>query len=152
MPDSVAHMHALKRRLRSLKKMEQRLRFSDAVSAHANAPRLVWNAYFDLREAGGGRARYTLDALAAMTDAQLGAVVDAYFFAVVQALYDREGAGGAALFDPALLARLGLPPEADTAAVKRRFRRLALETHPDTGGDAEAFRAVLEAYRQLMGE
>ena len=150
MSDSTARPGALKRRLRSLKKAELRLRFGDAAPGSPSELRpLVWDAWFDLRETGAGRARYSRSALAAMTETQLAAVVEAYFFAVFEALYGRDGASGARLYDPELLARLGLPPEADAAAIKRRFRRLALESHPDTGGDAAEFRAVLEAYRKL---
>ncbi|HRG98876.1 MAG TPA: J domain-containing protein [Polyangiaceae bacterium] len=43
-------------------------------------------------------------------------------------------------------ATLGVPPSATEEEVKRAYRQRALETHPDRGGDAEAFRAVQRAY------
>ena len=33
--------------------------------------------------------------------------------------------------------------------VKRAFNRRALETHPDKGGDADAFQAMYEAFQEL---
>lgn len=45
---------------------------------------------------------------------------------------------------------LGVKPGADAGALTAAFRDAARRTHPDRpGGDAEAFRAVLEAYRLL---
>lgn len=43
---------------------------------------------------------------------------------------------------------LGVRPDVDEAALKAAYRKRALETHPDQGGDAEAFRRVLEAYAE----
>ena len=44
---------------------------------------------------------------------------------------------------------LGLQPGASDAEIKQAFRRLALDQHPDRGGDAEAFIAVRTAYEEL---
>ena len=33
--------------------------------------------------------------------------------------------------------------------MKRAFNRRALETHPDKGGDADAFQAMYEAFQEL---
>ncbi|SMO72093.1 J domain-containing protein [Halorubrum cibi] len=43
-------------------------------------------------------------------------------------------------------AELGLSTDADADAVKRAYRERVKETHPDRGGDEEAFRRVQEAY------
>ncbi len=45
---------------------------------------------------------------------------------------------------------LGLQPGATPADIKRAFRKRALETHPDRGGDAAVFRAVRHAYERLL--
>lgn len=45
---------------------------------------------------------------------------------------------------------LGLTPGADATAIKRAFRRRALETHPDRGGEASQFREVQRAYERLL--
>ena len=52
------------------------------------------------------------------------------------------------------LRRLGLDDSAEAAAIRRAYRRLALEHHPDrNGGSKEAHRRFIEigeAYRELM--
>ncbi|MEO6575604.1 MAG: J domain-containing protein [Polyangiaceae bacterium] len=45
---------------------------------------------------------------------------------------------------------LGITAKATDAEIKRAFRKRALETHPDHGGEAEAFRAVKEAYEKAL--
>jgi len=50
----------------------------------------------------------------------------------------------------AALARLGLDPTADIAQVKRSYRRLAHDHHPDRGGDSAAFAELHLAYRVLL--
>lgn len=47
------------------------------------------------------------------------------------------------------LAVLGLPADADPGAVRRRFRALARERHPDRGGDPAAFAELDRAYAAL---
>lgn len=44
---------------------------------------------------------------------------------------------------------LGLSPGASPADVKSAYRRAARDSHPDRGGDAEEFRAVVAAYQVL---
>jgi hypothetical protein len=43
---------------------------------------------------------------------------------------------------------LGAPPNATEAELKLAFRSRALETHPDHGGDPEAFRRLVRAYAE----
>ena len=45
---------------------------------------------------------------------------------------------------------LGVPARVSLEELKLAFRRRALETHPDQGGDAEAFRRLLEAYEEAQ--
>ncbi|HET9627510.1 MAG TPA: J domain-containing protein, partial [Kofleriaceae bacterium] len=45
---------------------------------------------------------------------------------------------------------LGLATGASLAEVKAAFRARALATHPDHGGDADAFRALYQAYERLL--
>jgi len=44
---------------------------------------------------------------------------------------------------------LGIPKSASTDEIKRAFRKLAQEHHPDKGGDPEKFKEVNEAYQVL---
>ncbi|HET8933700.1 MAG TPA: J domain-containing protein [Polyangiales bacterium] len=45
---------------------------------------------------------------------------------------------------------LGLSAGASMTALKRAYQKRALETHPDQGGDPDAFRAVQRAYEKLL--
>ncbi len=45
---------------------------------------------------------------------------------------------------------LGVEPGASTDAFRRAYKKRALETHPDRGGTAEAFRAVQQSYERLV--
>jgi hypothetical protein len=45
---------------------------------------------------------------------------------------------------------LGVTAQATDTEIKRAFRKRALETHPDHGGDGEAFRALQQAYEKAM--
>lgn len=47
---------------------------------------------------------------------------------------------------------LGVAPGATADEVKRAFRARAFETHPDRGGDHDAFLDVRRAYEQLAGK
>ena len=45
-------------------------------------------------------------------------------------------------------ATLGVSRDVTAAELKLAYRRRALETHPDHGGDAESFQKVVRAYRE----
>jgi len=47
------------------------------------------------------------------------------------------------------LAALALTPPVDNGDIRRQYRRLASQHHPDKGGDAEAFRRISAAYQRL---
>jgi len=52
--------------------------------------------------------------------------------------------------DRSARALLGVSPSATTGQIKRAYRRLALECHPDCGGDPTAFQRLVEAQRVLL--
>ena len=47
---------------------------------------------------------------------------------------------------------LGVPADADRHQIERAFRRLARIHHPDRGGDAGRFTAVVAARDRLLGK
>ena len=49
-------------------------------------------------------------------------------------------------------AQLGLAPGATLSELKRAYKRRALETHPDQGGEAEQFQRVQRAYEKLSAQ
>ena len=44
---------------------------------------------------------------------------------------------------------LGVNPGATKDEVKKAFKKRAMETHPDRGGNEEEFKKVNEAYEQI---
>ena len=48
------------------------------------------------------------------------------------------------------LAVLGLPPNATPQQIKRRYRALAKQHHPDRGGDPRQMQKIIAAYEFLM--
>jgi DnaJ family protein A protein 2 len=51
-----------------------------------------------------------------------------------------------------LYSRLGVKPKATQKEIKVAYRKLALDHHPDHGGDPETFRLISEAYEVLSDE
>lgn len=47
---------------------------------------------------------------------------------------------------------LGLSPTADEQAVRRAYRELLKEHHPDQGGSRDQFLRITEAYEQIVGD
>jgi curved DNA-binding protein CbpA len=50
------------------------------------------------------------------------------------------------------LAVLGLSPNATPQQIKRRYRTLAKQHHPDRGGDPRQMQKIIAAYEFLMKE
>lgn len=141
MKDSYAD---IKHKIRRLKKWEIRIR--------GETDDLVWNAYFDTRE-NRAKVRYPLERLAGMSGDEYRCVTDEFFYQVYYRLYrdcPPEADSPYPLYNPEILAALGLPPETDAAALKRRFRELAKKYHPDAGGDKSLFIELTERYNELI--
>uniref|UniRef100_H2YM46 J domain-containing protein n=1 Tax=Ciona savignyi TaxID=51511 RepID=H2YM46_CIOSA len=47
---------------------------------------------------------------------------------------------------------LGIDREADKIEIKKRYRQLSLENHPDKGGDSDTFMKIRKAYEALTDE
>ena len=47
---------------------------------------------------------------------------------------------------------LGIPSDSSPDEIRRAYRRLARQHHPDAGGDIAGFLAIVEAYNVLMDE
>ena len=85
-----------------------------------------------------------------MTREQLKAVIDEYWAYVYGELFQESVIQGRLLYNREALIQLGLPFDADEAAVKKRFRELAKQYHPDVGGDAAKFIELMNLYRRLI--
>jgi len=138
----------VKRKLRRCKRLELKIRYG---STKTNQPSLVWDAFFDLKETGTGKAKYTLKDLADLNHDEYKKVMDEYWSFVYHALYSENEVHLGISYDTSILLQWGLPFDADETAVKRRFRELAKLSHPDTGGNENVFILLMEAYKKLIG-
>jgi len=141
------HIDDIKHKLRKLKKLERKIRFGGDPS---NPAPLVWDGFFSLRGPAEGNAKYSIDVLVSMDAAGYRGVIDDYFAYVYYVYYRENGLPFDELKPPAPLEYLDLPQGADPAEIKKRFRELAKKYHPDTGGDAEKFIALKQAYDKLV--
>ena len=139
----------LKRRLRELKRIEQKIR---SGSGRGKTPLLIWEAFFDMRDTGAGKAKYPLKILAAMDHETLKRVIGEYWSFVYSELFCENDIPCITKFDTDVLLKWGLPPDADADTIKKKFRELAKLYHPDTGGDEHAFIALMESYKKLTGK
>ena len=139
----------VKRKLRKLKRLECMLRNSGQLK---NCPVSVWDSFFDLSgsEIKTKKARYDLFTLCAMSHDRLKTVIDEYWAYVYGELFQENLLQGRLFYDRDALIQLGLPFEADEAAVKKRFRELAKIYHPDVGGDSAKFIELMNLYRRLI--
>ena len=135
----------LKRRVRKLKHFEKTIRTQNSMR---NDSPLVWDKFFDLRN--NSKALYTLPKLTGMSREEYKNVVDDFFARVFYEVYVFKGIINETVYDPALLAQLALPPVADEATVRKRFRELAKKYHPDAGGGHEEFIEIMKIYGKLM--
>ena len=141
----------LKRKLRKLKKLERRLRCR-FLQRHPQAP-LVWNSFFSTTRA----ARPVKYAFATLLWAERGErkrIFEEYLFAVFVCHLQEEGLGFSlqAMHNPEILSFFGLPPYATFADIKRRFRELAHQYHPDKGGDPEKMIELLVMYEKSLSD
>lgn len=138
----------IKRRLRGLKQFEIKVRF-DGIAQTSNM--LVWNQFFDINEPFGGKAKYSLYYLTLIRREDFRKIIEEYLASVYYELYKTSGkAYLEGQYDPQILARLDLPPTTTEPEIKQRFRELAKQYHPDKGGEAEQFIALMTDYKQLM--
>ena len=127
---------SLKHRLRSMKREETRLR-GDGVTGP------VWRRFFD-----GASPLYRRELLMVMDEGAFAMVEQDFYAEVLYHYFQRRGVTDL-LQDPEQLAVLGLPVTADAVDIKKRFRELVHQHHPDHGGNADIFRQILDAYRKL---
>lgn len=145
----------IKRKLRKLKKLEIKIKTSEvglytqkySLNEHEHN-QLIWNRYFDLKESSSKKVKYTIDMLSRMSNEELRAVINDYLF-YVYSYYKSENNLNVHFIDEEILTQLELPLYADTTDIKRKFRELAKEYHPDNGGDSKKFIELLEKYKNF---
>lgn len=148
----------IKRKLRKLKKLEMKIRFPGINFQESNQMRiinswkvrLVWDDFFDLHEGSKKNVKYPINRLVSMNKNELRVVINEYFYNVYYRYYRENGMTDMQLYNPDILTEMGLPMDADSHEIKKKFRELAKKYHPDTGGDSEKFIELMEKYRSLF--
>ena len=134
----------IKNKIRKLKKLEVEIRFGK--DNYDNQP-LFWNEFFDLNEER--KVKYPLAYLLLIDNDEYRKIANEFLVFVYSDLFEHLDVHGGCCFDKAMLIKLSLPYDADIAAVKKRFRELAKQYHPDKGGDSQKFIELMEIYREL---
>lgn len=137
-------INELKRRLRRLKKLEQRLRFD---GGSPDLDRLIWSKFFS-DQPGKAQCKYPFDSML-NDDAYRRQAFDDYIIMLYYQFYNERG-----MLDNIAstlhLADLGLPPDASPEEIKTRFRTLFKKHHPDVGGDHHKMIELLSLYQKLV--
>jgi hypothetical protein len=141
------YLDELKRKLRSLKKLETTIRFNNRVLS--GKEQFVWDKFFSTKTDRDTSVKYNMKQLLAMDREKIKEVFDEFFYHVYFKYYSENGITLNDLYDPNLLSMLGLSEGATTEDIKKRFRELALKYHPDKGGDSEKFIEILDIYKKL---
>ena len=136
---NVYALNDTKRKLRQLKKLEKKIRRVENCADDSKLD-LVWNDFFI--------KKYPAEAVAKMDRETYKKVIEEYFYYVYYKTH-AENSDGGVYYDPEILSRLGLPPNADADMVKQKFRELAKLYHPDAGGDASDFINLKKNYDDL---
>lgn len=142
----------LKQKVRELKKLELVLRFglpyevvhTKGTSIHATNKPLLWNQFFSLHEKEEIGVRYQLKDLEALTNEELKQVFDEFWFYVYAQIYVEKGISMVTAENSSVLCYLGLPYDADQRMIKKRFRELCKQYHPDAGGNKEQFAELMK--------
>lgn len=158
MPESKVDYDEIKRKIRKLKKLEIKIRFAgicyedskQGLIVKPQSANLVWDEFFDLHNVCTGKAKYPISRLASMNKDEFKNVVSEFFFCIYYRFYKENGIVNIPLYDPDILAQMGLPIDADGNQIKKKFRELAKKYHPDTGGDNVRFIELMENYRKLL--
>lgn len=125
----------LKRKLRSLKKREMRIR---------NGRKSIWEQYF-----GKANPKYSISLLKVMDLATFEIVQGEYDAQMIFTYLNETGFSAINNLNPELLSILGLPNGSSRIDVKNKFRKLAHKYHPDHGGDSNKFMDIHMAYDEL---
>lgn len=137
----------IKRKLREIKRLEINLRFhGDSKIAEG---KLVWDDFFSLKSSKKQTSQYDLHSLEIMNRNELKEILDEYFYTIYFRSYQERGLSFKNIYDPDLLALLGLPITASENDIKIKFRELAKKHHPDLGGDVEKFIELMEIFDRL---
>ena len=155
MPDNLVNYGDLKRKIRKLKRLEEKIRFQANINRSPKEQKLlinpdkvnlVWDEFFDFHDSYTKKVRYSMSSLAMMNKEEYKNVISEYFFFVYYRFYKENGIINISVYDPEILIQLGLPMNAGMSDIKKRFHELAKIHHPDNGGDNSEFIKLMEMF------
>ncbi|HZJ57916.1 MAG TPA: J domain-containing protein [Clostridia bacterium] len=140
----------MKRRLRGLKKFENKIRFSHLPQGIPK--KYVWDEYFSTKVIHDLTVKYPILDLLKHDRQGLKEIFEEFFYSVYFQLYKDFGLDFDEIKDPTVLDHFGLAPGASVEDIKKRFRELAKKHHPDHGGRDERMIEILDAYNRLLNK
>lgn len=138
----------VKKKLRQLKKLEADTRFKGIQLT--GKEELVWNKFFSTRSEFDTSVKYPMNYLMIVDKQEIKRIFSEFFYMVYFQYYKENGITMKNIYSSELLGMLGLPPDSTLNDIKRKFRELAKQYHPDCGGDSEKFIEMLEVYHKLI--
>lgn len=141
------YINELKHKLRQLKKIELSIRFVNKPLS--GREKFVWNKFFSTKD-NDTSVKYPIEKLLKLEHLELKEIIDEYYYEVYFQNFKENGMSINSLYDPNLLAVLGLHSGADIDEIKKRYRELVLKYHPDKGGDNEKFIELIDTYKKLV--
>lgn len=142
------NLEDVKKKLRQLKKIETETRFKGIQLT--GKEELVWNKFFSTRSEFDTSVKYPMNYLMIVDKQEIKRIFSEFFYMVYFQYYKENGITLKNIYSPELLGMLGLPPDSTLNDIKRKFRELAKQYHPDCGGDSEKFIEMLDVYHKLI--
>lgn len=140
----------LKRKLRSLKKVEKRIRFN--YESSSTMKKYVWDDYFSTKTFNELTVKYPLWKIIKFTEQELEEVFEEYFYSVYFQQCKENGLSLDDIYNVEVLSVFGLNPGATIDDVKKKFRELAKKYHPDRGGDNDKMIEIINTYHKLINK
>jgi len=134
----------IKQKIRKLKSLEIELR--SGKNRYESRP-LLWHEFFDL--SGKRNVKYPLPYLLSIDADEYKRIAGEFSAFIYGDFFEHLSFQGGPHFDKALLVQLGLPYDADSFAVKKKFRQLAKQYHPDMGGHSQKFIELMDLFQKL---
>lgn len=148
--DVFMNIDELKHKLRKFKKFELDLKTRNHFEKKSST--LIWNKFFSTNSFNDSSVKYSLCELLKMDPIKIKEIINEYFYEVYYHQYIESGLSSKDMFDPKLLALMGLPLASSIDDIKSKFRELAKKFHPDTGGNADKFIELMKAYEKLIDD